>query len=191
MHWDSSLSRSKIRESVIKSNLLHYSCSECGITEWYGETLTLHLDHINGKNRDHRLDNLRWLCPNCHSLTPTYCGKNAKNYSSVDPKVSDAELLTAMYETKNPANALASVGLSGAGNYPRVYRLASINDIERHMSKTDKDNKRVARLLKAEIDTTRFGWVQKASDAIGMSPQKTRKWIQSVYPEFLENSFER
>lgn len=51
-------------------------CSSCGISTWHGQSLSLHLDHINGVNNDNRLKNLRLLCPNCHSLTETYCGKN-------------------------------------------------------------------------------------------------------------------
>ena len=53
-----------------------YQCAECGIAEWRGGQLILELDHRNGDRKDNRPDNLRWLCPNCHSLTPTYCGKN-------------------------------------------------------------------------------------------------------------------
>jgi len=49
-----------------------YVCSVCGIAEWRGRALTLHVDHINGKHYDNRLENLRFLCPNCHSQTPTY-----------------------------------------------------------------------------------------------------------------------
>ena len=49
---------------------------ECGISEWLGNPLALQLDHINGVNNDHRLTNLRFLCPNCHSQTDTYAGKN-------------------------------------------------------------------------------------------------------------------
>jgi 5-methylcytosine-specific restriction endonuclease McrA len=41
----------------------------------------MHLDHINGVRDDHRLENLRMLCPNCHSQTPTYGGRNAKRHS--------------------------------------------------------------------------------------------------------------
>ena len=55
---------------------MEYKCQKCGISEWLGNPLTLQLDHINGVNNDHRLTNLRFLCPNCHSQTDTYAGKN-------------------------------------------------------------------------------------------------------------------
>ncbi len=54
---------------------LVYACSKCHISKWLGEPLVLHLDHINGIHNDNRIPNLRLLCPNCHSQTPTYCGK--------------------------------------------------------------------------------------------------------------------
>ncbi len=52
-----------------------YACQECGITDWRGAVLALHLDQVNGVHNDHRLSNLRFLCPNCHSQTSTYCRK--------------------------------------------------------------------------------------------------------------------
>ena len=57
---------------------MEYKCANCGLIEWQGQVLSLHLDHINGINNDHRIENLRFLCPNCHSLTETYAGKNKK-----------------------------------------------------------------------------------------------------------------
>lgn len=50
-----------------------YECQLCGLTGWRGQPLRLHLDHINGVNNDNRSENLRFLCPNCHSQTEMYC----------------------------------------------------------------------------------------------------------------------
>jgi hypothetical protein len=70
--------RSGIRGRIIKENLLPYKCQECGLEEyWNGKKIVLHLDHINGVNNDHKIENLRFLCPNCHSQTSTYTGRNS------------------------------------------------------------------------------------------------------------------
>ena len=67
---------SVLKSRMIKENLFEYKCSECGITEWNGKPIVLQLDHINGNNRDHMIENLRLLCPNCHSQTETYKSYN-------------------------------------------------------------------------------------------------------------------
>jgi hypothetical protein len=56
-----------------------YKCFCCSITEWNGKRLSLHLDHIDGNSDNNFLENLRLLCPNCHSQTETFCGRNIKN----------------------------------------------------------------------------------------------------------------
>lgn len=71
-----------LRRYVIKNNLIPYKCAICGCTEWQGKTLSLELDHINGINNDNRLENLRFLCPNCHSQTSTYGSRNQQLNSS-------------------------------------------------------------------------------------------------------------
>ena len=68
----------KLKKRLVREGLLTYECSGCGISSWRGNSLSLHLDHINGVRDDHRLENLRLLCPNCHSQTETYCGRNKK-----------------------------------------------------------------------------------------------------------------
>lgn len=71
------VARSPVGGTVLKKRLIRrgwtYACASCGIAEWQGSALSLHVDHINGEHHDNRLENLRFLCPNCHSQTPTYC----------------------------------------------------------------------------------------------------------------------
>lgn len=73
-------SRSIVRRYIIRDKLIPYECAFCGNTgEWLGRPMALELDHINGVFNDHRLENLRFLCPNCHAITDTYCGKNVRD----------------------------------------------------------------------------------------------------------------
>ncbi|HET9096926.1 MAG TPA: HNH endonuclease signature motif containing protein [Candidatus Baltobacteraceae bacterium] len=70
--------RHHVKSRLLNAGLLVNQCSQCGITRWRDLPLTMHIDHINGVRDDHRLENLRMLCPNCHSQTETYGGRNAK-----------------------------------------------------------------------------------------------------------------
>lgn len=71
-----------IKNRLINENLKEHKCEECGcLPEWNGKPLSLQLDHINGDNCDNRLENLRFLCPNCHSQTTTFSGKNTKKHN--------------------------------------------------------------------------------------------------------------
>jgi hypothetical protein len=54
-------------------------CEECGIIDWNNLPLTMQVDHINGNRFDNRFENLKILCPNCHSLTDTYAHKNVSD----------------------------------------------------------------------------------------------------------------
>lgn len=71
------MSGSRLRRVMLRNGFT-WKCAICGIDEWLGTSLTLHVDHINGDKRNNNADNLRFLCPNCHSQTDTYCGRNKK-----------------------------------------------------------------------------------------------------------------
>lgn len=71
---NSLVSRSTLKRRIQKDDLIEYKCSICGLEGvWFGKPIKLQLDHKNGKNDDNRIENLRYLCPNCHSQTETYC----------------------------------------------------------------------------------------------------------------------
>jgi 5-methylcytosine-specific restriction endonuclease McrA len=67
-------SRSTVKQRIISDNLLEYKCILCGNTgEWLGKKISLILDHENGINNDNRLENLRFVCPNCNATLETHC----------------------------------------------------------------------------------------------------------------------
>lgn len=70
------LSTKVLRRSLLESGRPH-KCEWCGLgSEWNGLPLTLEVDHISGDWKDNRPGNVRFLCPNCHSQTPTNCSRN-------------------------------------------------------------------------------------------------------------------
>lgn len=68
--------RGHIRRRLLKAGLKEERCERCGLSGWRGEPLRVTLHHVNGDGYDNRLENLKFLCPNCHSQTPNYGGRN-------------------------------------------------------------------------------------------------------------------
>ena len=68
--------RTRLKNRLVKLGLKQDSCKRCGLSEWRGMPLSLQLHHVNGAGSDNRLENLEVLCPNCHSQTETWGGRN-------------------------------------------------------------------------------------------------------------------
>ena len=68
----------KLKKRLITEGLKKNVCESCGSSSWMGKQLNLELHHTDGKRQNHKLSNLKLLCPNCHSQTDTFRAKNKK-----------------------------------------------------------------------------------------------------------------
>lgn len=99
-----------------------FSCAGCGLNEWRGKPIVLELEHKDGNHQNNCRENLEGLCPNCHSLTDTWRGRNKEG--SLQGKISDDELISILKNSKNIREGLISAGLAAkGGNYKRAKRL--------------------------------------------------------------------
>lgn len=76
---NSSYMAKHLKKRIIEEGLIPYKCKLCNLLPtWNNKPLVLQLDHINGICTDNRLENLRFLCPNCHTQTDTFGSRNLK-----------------------------------------------------------------------------------------------------------------
>lgn len=79
----------KLRQLLLK-NGIQDKCAICGLSKWLNKDIVLHTDHIDGNLLDNTFGNLRLICPNCHSQTDTYSGRNAK--INRRPEITDSDV---------------------------------------------------------------------------------------------------
>jgi hypothetical protein len=75
-------SRHHVKSRLLSAGLKRERCETCGLTDWRGAPIAFELHHVNGDGLDNRLENLVLLCPNCHSQTDTWGGRNKARRSA-------------------------------------------------------------------------------------------------------------
>ena len=121
----SNLSFERLRKRVILEQ--NNKCGCCKIDKWNGKSITLELEHKDGNHYNNERNNLEALCPNCHSQTETWRGKNKKNNRK---KISDNEIIKCFLVHKNIRQTLLKLGLAAkGGNYKRVHQLLKKNNL--------------------------------------------------------------
>ena len=150
---NSTASQATLRRWYKKGEYTPYICSICGQEPiWQGKDLTLILDHINGSNHDDRLENLRWVCPNCNQQLDTTNGKNLRN--------------------KNKDNKILNYCIDCGKEISRgAMRCISCEQARRYSEKPITREE-----LKRLIRTTPF---TKIGEQFGVSDNAIRKWCDS------------
>ena len=87
-----------------------YKCMHCGLSEWMSLKITLELDHIDGNRYNNKRENLRCLCPNCHSITDTW--KMGKGEFKGKRKRTDDEIIAAFKKTKSLSGTLKELDMN-------------------------------------------------------------------------------
>ena len=160
--------RSILRRTILKEGLIPYKCEICGVTEWNDKTLSLELDHINGINNDNRLENLRFLCPNCHSQTSTYGSRNQQlNESSYEINEDLRQLVEKTYDKCKSVKVVSSkLGIRRPVVTKIVNESGQKHSNQKYIIRYDKDHKEIKR----------YGsLVEAAKDLIEHNEVKTKR----------------
>ena len=121
----SSLKWDRINKRIILEQ--EKKCNKCGLSEWMGLPIALELEHKDGNHQNNSHDNLEALCPNCHSQTKTWRGRNMAGRKYIS-RISDELLMDKLIEHNfNFRQTLLSLGLAAkGGNYVRCHKLTKV-----------------------------------------------------------------
>lgn len=139
-----------------------YKCECCGISTWQGKTIILQLHHRDGDRTNNKRENLAILCPNCHSQTDTFSGKNIKKQNIKDNCISIAKSIPMEIDSLGKRNAL------------------KLSDSVWEQRKTA--------LLTSGIDFSKYGWVNKAMLATGLTYRQvvnTVKRYKDIFDQLI------
>ena len=112
-----------LKKYILRFKMLDYICKNCGSQPvWNGKPLTLELDHINGIKSDCRLENFRFLCPNCHSQEPTSNVRKSKKSN----KISIEEIKSVIEKSNSKRDILLNMGKSdNSSNHSKLNTILS------------------------------------------------------------------
>ena len=105
------------------------SCNKCKLSDWLGQPITLELEHIDGDTNNNKKNNLEVLCPNCHSQTSTWRGKNRKDKIN-KIKLTGEDYVKSFLECKNVRQALLAMNTTAKGkSYQIMYKYLDLYNI--------------------------------------------------------------
>jgi hypothetical protein len=194
-----------LKDYLIKNNIISYECSICKLKKWNGVNITLDMDHIDGNNWNNNINNLRLLCPNCHSQTSTFKGKNKKQTEKIGIKGNENKILELYKTGKNINQILNILQINTGGNYNIIYKLLKdncilieskvINNINLKPNalnkKISRHESRISLINSSNIDFGVSGWGAKLGKLLNMHPSSARRWVQRELPNIWEKSWKQ
>lgn len=205
---NSTIARSSIKSYIIKYNLIEYRCCNCKSNDqWMGKTMPLILDHINGINNDNRLENLRFLCPNCNSIQDTFCGKNINGQNKIKNKNNSNKTTERKIIFKQPRKEIYCIQCHSLTKHKKFCNkecsILYYNSIGRKkqksflskeawVSKLNNQKQKHIEKMKDNIhlvDFNRTGWRLIVSKILNTTPQHAGGFIQKNFPEIWEKAW--
>ena len=173
---------SRVSGATLRRALIYigraYKCQICSVAaSWNNLPITLHVDHIDGDFTNNLLENLRFLCPNCHSQTATYCR------GLQGTKVSEIALFKLLSRTRQ--NPFDAHDYCLNPKKPQTEK-QSLNQERKKVKQALIAKERLAKIRLSDINVSKFGWVTKVARLLEMRPQKVNLWIKRHAPELYD-----
>lgn len=174
----------KLKIRLLKEGYKKHVCENCGNTEWCGKPIPLELHHINGNNMDNRLSNLQLLCPNCHSFTENYGGKNQKiNKKQKLSKSDGTEIILASYKN----DSIKDISKETHHSKRTIKKILEKENITINKNKQTKENndKKIPLIIESIKKTKSFTGTARE---FGVSDNAIKKLLVSRgYPNHIKD----
>ena len=167
---NSTISRGRLKARIRNKKLIPEICSCCGITEYNGKPISLEIHHINGIRNDNRLENLTFLCPNCHSQTDNYSGRN-RNFLKNQEKEKQKEAEKTLKEEQK--------------------LLKESQEKEKKILKEKDFNELIETRKKSleKFNLFKYGWASEVAREWKVSRTQVKRWIKKYYPDLKYKEF--
>lgn len=164
---------------LIDAGYKERKCEKCGGTEWLGQPIPLQLHHKDGVHNNNTLTNLQALCPNCHSLTDTFAGKNIKKRKKINPHIRKAK--TGVSEDGKKL-------YDGYGNYKILCPICKNNFMNKEAEKCRQcydEERKVPKISKELLYKTiqDCGSYLKAAEVLGHKRETLANWYKYYVAE--------